>query len=187
MTRMATRRRWRRKVVATVLVLVAAWIAGCYLLVARPTTDRPTSADAIVVLGSPAAEDRIGTARRLVDRGVSSNLVVSLFPEEQPETYRRYCEEGQPAITVVCFRPQPATTQGEARYVRQLATRRQWHSIVVVTSTYYVSRARLLFERCFAGTLQMVGTSHGASLGKWMYQFFYQTGAYVKAAVESGC
>jgi hypothetical protein len=33
----------------------------------------------------------------------------------------------------------------------------------------------------------MVGTSHGMSLGKWAYQYVYQTGAYVKAALQSGC
>jgi uncharacterized SAM-binding protein YcdF (DUF218 family) len=186
-TRARTQRRWRRVVAATAGMLIAAWIAACYAIIARPTVDHPTSADAIVVLGSPIAEDRLGTARGLVDRDVSTNLVLSLFPDEQPVTYKRYCQNGQPGITVVCFRPNPATTRGEAQYVRTLAAQHQWHRIVVVTSTYHVSRARLLFERCFSGQLQLVGTSRGMSLGKWAYQYAYQTGAYLKAETESGC
>jgi uncharacterized SAM-binding protein YcdF (DUF218 family) len=176
--------RWAAVVVA---VLAVGWLVAGYLVIGRPATDRPTAADAIVVLGSPTAQDRLTTARRLVDAGVSKNLVISLFAEDQPVTQQRYCAAPPAGFDVFCFRPDPGTTRGEARYVSSLAAEHSWHNIVVVTSTYHVSRARLIFQRCFGGRLQMVGTSHGTSVGKWAYEFLYQTGAYVKAVVQSGC
>jgi hypothetical protein len=33
----------------------------------------------------------------------------------------------------------------------------------------------------------MVPARHGISVWTWGYQYLYQTGAYVKAAFESGC
>ncbi len=170
-----------------IAVLLAGWLVGCYLVIADPSVDRPAKADAIVVLGSPTTEDRLGVALRLVDAHISTNLVISLFAEGQPLTQRRYCEAPHAGLTITCFRPDPATTRGEAEHVRALAADHGWTSIVVVTSTYHVSRARMLFQRCFAGRLLMVGTSHGMSVGKWAYEYLYQTGAYVKAALESGC
>jgi uncharacterized SAM-binding protein YcdF (DUF218 family) len=50
---------------------------------------------------------------------------------------------------VRCFRPDPYSTRGEARW----AARQGWDSLVVVTSTYHVRRTRELFERCFDGDL----------------------------------
>jgi uncharacterized SAM-binding protein YcdF (DUF218 family) len=176
--------RWTAVVVA---VLAVGWLVAGYLVIGSPAMDRPATADAIVVLGSPTAQDRLTTARRLVDAGVSRNLVISLFAEDQPLTQQRYCAAPLGGFEVFCFRPDPATTRGEAEYVASLATQHGWHSIVVVTSTYHVSRARLIFQRCFDGRLQMVGTSHGMSVGKWAYEFLYQTGAYAKAVVQRDC
>ncbi len=170
-----------------IAVLLASWLVGCYVVIADPSVDRPGTADAIVVLGSPTAEDRLGVALRLVDAHISTNLVISLFAEGQPLTQRRYCNTPHAGLAVTCFRPDPATTRGEAEHVRALAADHGWTSIVVVTSTYHVSRARMLFQRCFAGRLLMVGTSHGMSVGKWAHEYLYQTAAYVKAAIESGC
>ena len=38
-----------------------------------------------------------------------------------------------------------------------MARRRNWRSLIVVTSRYHVVRARLLYGRCFDGTLMVVG------------------------------
>ena len=178
--------RWRWVGVGLV-TLVVAWLVAAVLVIGRPCDHHPTHADAIVGLGWPVAQDRIVTAQRLVDAGVSSNLVISLFAEEQPLTHQRYCESPPAGIEVFCFRPDPGTTRGEARFVRTLAAARGWRHLVVVTSTYHVSRARMVFQRCYSGRLEMVGTSHGMSLGKWAYEYLYETGAFVKAAFEDGC
>jgi len=33
----------------------------------------------------------------------------------------------------------------------------------------------------------MVSTSRGMSLGKWAYEYLYQTGGFIKAATDRGC
>src|SRR5438105_3258221 len=60
---------------------------------------------------------------------------------------------------VVCFTAVPFSTQGEARTVRRLARERGWRSVVVVTSTFHVTRAHMLFRRCYRGPLAMIGSS----------------------------
>jgi uncharacterized SAM-binding protein YcdF (DUF218 family) len=124
------------RVMLVVLGALLAWLLACYLIVADPSMNQPARADAIVVLGSPTAENRLGTALRLVNAHVSTNLVISLFPEEQPVTHLRYCETPSAALAVTCFRPDPATTRGEAERVRALAVAHGWKRIAVVTSTY---------------------------------------------------
>jgi uncharacterized SAM-binding protein YcdF (DUF218 family) len=59
----------------------------------------------------------------------------------------------------MCFRAQPFTTRGEARYVARLARRRNWRSLIVVTSKYHVTRTKLLYSRCYDGELMVVGAT----------------------------
>jgi uncharacterized SAM-binding protein YcdF (DUF218 family) len=90
-------------------------------------------------------------------------------------------------VSVTCFTPNPATTQGEAQNIRRLAAAKHWNTIIVVTSTYHVSRARMIIRRCFDGTLEVVAARTHISLLDWAYQFAYQTGGYLKAAISRGC
>lgn len=84
-------------------------------------------------------------------------LVVSDgWSPDWPEANRLCAGRGVPA-KVVCFRPDPYDTRGEAETFTRLATRRGWHSVVVVSSRYHVVRARMLFERCFDGTVSDAG------------------------------
>ena len=57
----------------------------------------------------------------------------------------------------MCFHPQPYSTQGEARWVGREARRRSWTTVVVVTSTYHLRRARMIVERCVDGEVAAVG------------------------------
>jgi uncharacterized SAM-binding protein YcdF (DUF218 family) len=68
---------------------------------------------------------------------------------------------GRPDYEVVCFTPDPDRTQGEARGAARIARERGWKRLVVVTSTYHVSRTRMLFGRCFAGEVHVVGARPG--------------------------
>jgi uncharacterized SAM-binding protein YcdF (DUF218 family) len=45
-----------------------------------------------------------------------------------------------------------------------MAAARGWHSVVVVTSTYHVTRARLLFRRCVDGRVAVTGATYQRSL-----------------------
>jgi uncharacterized SAM-binding protein YcdF (DUF218 family) len=53
--------------------------------------------------------------------------------------------------------PTPFSTRGEAEGFARLAAARGWASVLVVSSRYHVARARILFERCFAGAVYADG------------------------------
>jgi uncharacterized SAM-binding protein YcdF (DUF218 family) len=59
---------------------------------------------------------------------------------------------------MVCLHPKPDKTRTEARAVGTLARERNWHDLVVVTTTQHVTRAGLLFRRCHDGPVSVVGT-----------------------------
>ena len=61
---------------------------------------------------------------------------------------------------VFTFVPDPSTTRGEARGVARLAEERGWHRILVVTSTYHVLRAGLIFRRALRGRVDVVGCGY---------------------------
>lgn len=117
-----------------------------------PAVDEPevvldAPADAIVVLGGGQGE-RIRAALGVLPRlpGDPPTLVLSV-PYEQP-LLTCGSVPGQPAVEVRCLVPQPPTTAGEAAAVASLAAEQQWQRIVVTTSDYHVTRARVLVTRC---------------------------------------
>jgi DUF218 domain len=167
-------------------VLFVAWLIVGYLVIVDPTVNHPKHADAIIVLGPPPVNGRLDVAEQLIEDGVADNLVVSVMSEKQRMGYPM-CTGRETGFTVFCFQPSPKTTRGEAEHMRELARQHGWKSVVVVTSTYHVSRARMIFDRCFDGSLYVVAARKRISLLDWGYQYLYQTGAYAKAALQSGC
>jgi hypothetical protein len=132
--------------------VLLVFLVASYLLFVSPATDgRPAAADAVVVLGS--FDGRLDRGLELVERATAPVLVLSQGGDLHP-----VCES-RPAYEVICRTPSPFTTRGEARMVRDLADERGWESIVVVTSAHHVTRARLLFERCFDGRVQMTAAT----------------------------
>jgi uncharacterized SAM-binding protein YcdF (DUF218 family) len=97
-------------------------------------------------------------------RRVAPTLVISdgLAPG-WPEA-NRLCHGGSRRFRVLCFRPDPYSTRGEARAVARMAAVRGWRSVVVVTSTYHVTRARLLFDRCVDARVRVTGATYRRSL-----------------------
>ena len=180
------RRRWLRRGLLAAGVLVVAWLVACFLVVFDPTVNRATRADAVVVLGPPTEDNRLETGLTLISQGYASNLVISINSPNQRRA-RAVCAQPPGGVSVTCFTPDPATTQGEAQQIRRLAAAQHWNAVIVVTSTYHVSRARMIIKRCFDGRLEVVAArSHISPLG-WAYQFAYQTGGYLKAAINWGC
>ena len=45
----------------------------------------------------------------------------------------------------------------------------------------------MLVSRCFHGSIVMVEAPNKPKAAEWPYQFIYQTGAYAKAFLNSGC
>lgn len=141
--------------------LVAAWIVACLVLFVWPPaeTGAPAHADAVVVL-SGGLNARLDPALALMRRRVAATLVVSgAFHGTRWKKAQRLCRGAYHVrYRVLCPRPQPFSTQGEARMIARLARVHDWSRVVVVTSTFHVTRAHMLVRRCYFGRLSMVGT-----------------------------
>lgn len=149
-----------RRLAVVLAALLVAWFAAAAYLFLWPRYDRvPAHADAVVVLAGDASH-RIPGGLRLVRRGVASTLVLDREPERDWKLGPRLCANGSPGIRVVCFSAHPYSTRGEAETVARLARAHHWRSLVVVTSGYHVTRARLLFRRCFDGRLAVTGVGY---------------------------
>jgi hypothetical protein len=166
----SVRRRWFNIVVA--LVIVAAGIVAIRLYVV-PASDGARPADAVVVLGGQAYKARLQTADVMLARYPGSAVVVSI-PGGIP------CPPQPPgASAILCFSPNPSTTQGEARTAAKLAAHYGWKSMEVVTTADQVWRARLRFSRCWGGDLRMVRSN--SSIYQRMRAVPYETAATIKA------
>jgi len=110
-------------------------------MTASPRTAPRNPADAVVVLGG--RPNRLPVGRRLWRDGAGRELLV-------------FNATGVGEGEHIYLRPDPYTTRGEARATARLARERGWRSLVVVTSSYHVPRARLIFRRAWEGELRMV-------------------------------
>ena len=141
------------------LLLVLAWLAACAFLFVWPDEDDPGRADAVVVLAG-GRKERLAEGLELMRRRVADTLVISDGEARGWPEANRLCDGGAADFRVVCFRPDPYSTQGEAQAVARLARQRGWRSIAVVTSRFHVFRSRLLFERCLPGEVAVVGAGY---------------------------
>lgn len=131
----------------------------------RPSTHTPLSADAVVLFVGGKGE-RLDTAVRLVEGGLADRLVipngtVSTWPQAN-----KLCK-GPTSFKVYCPSPDPDTTRGEARAIARVAQQQGWRHIVMVTSTYHVTRARVLLTRCFHGSVDAVSADPGVAPGRY--------------------
>lgn len=133
-------------------LLVAVAFARAFLW---PAMDRPQHADAVAVLSGDHGE-RLELALSLIRGRVTRTLV--FVGQLDSDRARELCERGDESFTVVCLRPQPDSTRAEARSFASLARSRGWRTIVVSTTTYHITRTRLLFARCFGGDVSVVGS-----------------------------
>jgi uncharacterized SAM-binding protein YcdF (DUF218 family) len=138
---------------------VVALLTGFILLTATlfvwPATDEVRPVDAVVLFVGGRGE-RLALAEELMGDGVAPNLVIpNGLVAEWPEG-NRACTEDRP-YEVYCPRPEPDNTVGEARAIAALAREESWATVLVVTSTYQLSRAGLLLGRCFEGEVLTVG------------------------------
>jgi uncharacterized SAM-binding protein YcdF (DUF218 family) len=178
-----------RRLLAALVVLVSLWLVAVAVLFVWPPADTgaPAHADAVVVLAG-GGNQRLDPALKLVERGVAPVLAISsAFRDPKWKKAHRLCDgqDGRLRFKVICFEAVPYSTRGEAETVTRLAKHDGWNRVVVVTSTYHVTRARMLFRRCFHGRLWTVGTSStwwtlpeewASETGKLTVQTFYERG-----------
>jgi uncharacterized SAM-binding protein YcdF (DUF218 family) len=136
--------------------LVLGWTIAAAVLFVWPPRHTEAKADAVVVLAGGRGP-RLKEGLRLVRSDAAPVLVVSdAWSPTWPEA-NRLCAGRQAPVPVICFHPDPYATRGEARGFARLAAHRGWNSVIVVSSRYHTVRARMIFERCFPGTVSTAG------------------------------
>src|SRR3954470_8720063 len=159
-------------------ILFVLWFIGMWNLLLHPKSDKPGKADVVMVL-SGDTKHRLPRAMTLMNRHVAPMLIISDGMNSIP-LGRELCTNPPPAYHVLCFRPDPYSTRGEARALGKLAAQNHWKRVVVVSSPTHLTRLRILFKRCYHGKLAAV-ESKQTRLSK-LESVFYETG---KLAVET--
>lgn len=183
-----SRRRVRTAGVAALASLLAYVLIGLPFFVFPDTEALPRHADVALALGDPTPQ-RTALALHLLRHGVVDDVLLSVPFVPSAATPRtppamRACGSSP---RIVCFRPDPFTTQGEARELRAAAAAHGWTSAIVITQTAHIDRARLIVGRCFAGRITMRASGEPPQ-HSWLWQYPYQTIATVKAVVgTTGC
>jgi uncharacterized SAM-binding protein YcdF (DUF218 family) len=153
-----------RRLGLVVVGLALGWAIAAEALFVWPPRHDAVRADAAVVLAG-ARGPRLAKGMELVHDGVAPVLVVSDgWSATWPEA-NRLCAGRRTPVPVVCFHPEPYSTRGEAEAFARMAEQRGWQSVVVVSSRYHLLRARMLFERCYDGTVD-TAASKGSLLGR---------------------
>lgn len=165
---------WRRALAASAILIVLFGLITARLFV-WPAQGMPARVNAIVMLAGPG--NRLPLALQLARDHRAPVLVVSTGQHG----YGGPCPPRTPGVELVCFEPDPGNTRGEAEFVGRLARRYHWRSVVLVVAREQDTRARILMQRCFGGSVYVVAGS--LPLGRWPYQIAYEWGALFKALV----
>jgi uncharacterized SAM-binding protein YcdF (DUF218 family) len=175
------RTRRSRLAAALVVVLVLVFVALTLRLFVYPDLNAPEHADAIVVLGTSEA-NAYSEGVALAHQGFAPAIALSI-----PSYDCVHSLAAAPTVRVLCFSPDPQTTQGEARSIAHMASEYHWRRIIVVMSTTQATRARLRIGRCYAGqVLEVAATPSG--FWSWVDNIVYEWGALAKALVtQRGC
>lgn len=185
------KRRLIFRAIAAASGLMIAWaLMGIFLYVVPPA-DEPTNADVLFVLGPP--DRRIGYAEELMQQGYATTLAVSSPVGKDGRYEAAICTAHRP-YRIICFNPDPFTTQGEARALKDLSKKYSWKSANVLTAQFHVTRSRVLIGRCYTGDLHMIADRRSLPLFSasnptysWAYQYVYQTAAFLKVAIRPDC
>lgn len=147
--------RRRRPVVPWLVALltVVAFVVVTLALFVSPAADDPASiraagpVDAVVVLGG-SPDDRYDAAIALATTLPDPPPTIALAVQYDAPVLVCGSTPELPDAALECFSPEPATTSGEAVWIAREAQRQGWRRVVVATSDYHVTRARVLVERC---------------------------------------
>lgn len=163
-------------IVFIALLVVIVFLVSTARLFVWPPSDPPSRVDAIVALGGDPGQRRMKYALQLAKAGYAPIAVISLGGD--PEVR---CPRTPKGIEVICFRPDPVTTRGEAEFVGRLAAQRHWRRIIVIPDRTQTTRARLLFKRCTPIRLEMVPVQD--DLSQLFAGVAYEWGALTKALI----
>lgn len=173
-----------------VVIVVVNGVLG-YMIIGNAPDNAVSRVDAVVVLGGEH-DGREAYGLALARRGIASTVVLSdPYPVSDP-LMRKACSQRDFAVEVICLRPDPATTRGEATMTRTLVEERNWKSILVISWRFHLTRARLLFCRCLSSSgvsvaAQAVPRHYGLPLWYWQYIYFYQFAGIANAVTTGNC
>lgn len=152
-----------------------------------PTRAGATHADAVVVLAGGRGE-RIETGIDLAVRGYGEVVVVSTGTGARLEHIDCDAGTGPQGVAVLCMEPAFDTTRGEAQAVAELAESRGWDRILLVTSTYHLTRARWKFERCLDAEVIPVAAKPDIALPTHVNSVFHEwVGLAISQTVSRSC
>jgi uncharacterized SAM-binding protein YcdF (DUF218 family) len=138
----------------------------------------PQHVDAVIELAGSNDAGRDATAIDLAREHRAPILIQSTVPTDLKANS---CLPAMPSVKIMCFYADPSTTQGEARYIGQMAATHHWTSVIIVTTPDQALRAQLRVSRCFRGAVYVDVAPLPPVM--WMRQIPYQWFASLKALV----
>jgi uncharacterized SAM-binding protein YcdF (DUF218 family) len=179
------RARRRTRLLAGLTLVVVPLIVSSLRLFVWPSLDPPGRVDAVLVFAGGDGE-RQAEGARLVRSGVASVLVISDGGDSSSPSARACAQRSD--IHVTCITPPTSSTRGEARAFGALAERERWRSVVAVTSTYHLTRARLALGRCYGGMVASVTVPPaGPAIGLPLKILREWAGLLAAGTVQRGC
>ncbi|GGF23038.1 YdcF family protein [Williamsia phyllosphaerae] len=175
----------RRVALSGIALVVLITLIGLPVYVFPVVADSPRPVDVIMVLGG-RQDGREDYAISLAEKGLAPVVLVS-DPYDQTDPYMQAICDRPHAVKVLCFDPDPRTTRGEARFLRDQAAQNHWNSAMVITFTPHLARADYIVSRCFTGDLVMAEYRSHLDVPYWAYMYAYQTAGFVRAVAQSGC
>jgi hypothetical protein len=164
-----------------VVVVAMLWVALSAKLFVWPARDPVAGAHADAVVVFNFSGPRWPVVQELAEERAAPVMLVSVASVEWNCPRVSF-----PGVRLQCFRPDPLSTMGEARYAAEQARQHGWHSLIVVTSLPQASRARVRVKRCFSGPVRVVVAR--PSLPTLAYEVVYEWGALAKALIwQRGC
>lgn len=184
-------RRWPRRLrrtAAALLLLALVGVGLALLLVVLPETRAvPGDTDAVVLL-TDGEGDRLRAARRVMPAGATEVLVVANPDRADWPGGASWCDTSREGYEVLCVDVQSPTTRGAARAISALADRRGWRELTLLTSTYEVTRARMLFERCVDADIAVVSATPDLSPLAWVGVSVRELGELARdGLIQRGC
>jgi uncharacterized SAM-binding protein YcdF (DUF218 family) len=134
----------RRFVLVCLVILAAAYVIGVPWFLLTDDDPLPEGADAVVVLSGP--DNLLTAGQTLVGGGIAPTLVVSASRSARGTRRANYCR-AEPE-DVVCLYAGPFSTPGEAQAISELAQKRNWDTVVLVTTQVDRQLAERVFRRC---------------------------------------
>jgi uncharacterized SAM-binding protein YcdF (DUF218 family) len=170
------RRLWL--ILGVIAVVLAGFGVATAKLVVSPQQGMPARVDAIIMLNGPGGSSRLTTTLDLA--WAHRAPVVLISRGSQSYGSGGACAPQIPRVKIICFDPNPATTQGEAEFAARLASQYHWKNVAIVTITPQITPGRIWLNRCLPG-VTVYAVAAPLSAKGWPIMIAYEWGAIANA------